>query len=66
MFKVIDRTTGKEPDFDTLSHEEWVQKHLVYCDLEGFTIGNDGTIYLLDECGNWVYAPPERFTVVPV
>lgn len=59
-FTVIDKTTGEAPDYEKLGMEY----HLCYCDMEGFAIGEDGTLYLLDECGRWEYPPQERFEAV--
>lgn len=63
-FIVIDKKTGKEADEYNISlHEDWA-KHLMYCDMEGFAIEQDGTIILLDECGQFVYCSSDRFEVV--
>lgn len=63
-FRVIDNKTGKEADtWNIAQHEEWAQS-LIYCDMEGFAITEDGTLVLMDECGNVVYCDTERFKVV--
>lgn len=63
-FHVIDKKTGKEADtYDIALHEEWA-KGLCYCDMEGFALMEDGTLYLMDECGNCVCADRDRFEVV--
>lgn len=63
-FKVFDNKTGKEADpCEIALHEEWA-KCLVYCDMEGFAITEDGNLVLMDECGNFVYCDTERFKVV--
>lgn len=63
-FKVFDNKTGKEADpYEIALHEEWAQK-LCYCDMDGFAILEDGSLLLVDECGNFVYCDTERFTVV--
>lgn len=63
-FRVIDNKTGKEADtWNIAQHEEWAQG-LVYCDMEGFAITEDGTLVLMDECGHVVYCDAERFKVV--
>lgn len=60
-FKVIDTKTGKEPDLREIAlNEDWA-KRLIYCDMEGFAIEDDGTLLLLDECGNYAYPPLGRF-----
>ena len=63
-FRVIDTKTGKEADtYDIALHEEWA-KHLIYCDIDGWAIGDDGSLMLLDDCGSFAYADRERFKVV--
>ena len=42
--------------------EPWA-RGLIYCDIEGFAVQSDGSLILLDECGNHVYPPPEVFRV---
>lgn len=63
-FHVIDRKTGKEADTYRIALKEKWATGLVYCDMEGFAIGEDGSLMLLDECGNFVYCDRERFEVV--
>lgn len=63
-FRVIDNKTGKEADtWNIALHEEWAQG-LIYCDMEGFVITEDGYLMLADECGHVVYCDPERFKVL--
>lgn len=63
VFKVIDKKTGKEADAEEIAlHEDWA-KGLVYCDIEGFAITEDGELILADECGNFAYCPDGRFEV---
>jgi len=63
-FKVIDKKTGKYPDVEKIAlKEEWAQR-LVYCDINGFYIGEGGELALADECGNIAHCPPDRFDVV--
>ena len=63
-FTVIDKATGKYPDLKQVApKEEWAQ-NLIYCDMEGFCISEDGDLLLMDECGNIAYCPPGRFRVV--
>ena len=62
-FKVLDLKTGKEPDLEQIAlQEEWA-KGLIYCDMEGFAIEEDGTLILMDECGNYRYCPAGRFQI---
>ena len=42
--------------------EPWA-KGPIYCDMDGFAVQSDGSLILLDECGNHVYPPPELFRV---
>lgn len=63
-FDVIDNKTGKYADLQEIAlKEEWA-KGLVYCDMEGFAIEQDGTLVLLDECGNCAYPPEGRFKLI--
>lgn len=63
-FKVIDNTTGKEADVEQIAlKEEWA-RDLIYCDMEGFALTEDGYLILLDECGHFVFCNMDRFKVV--
>lgn len=63
-FSVIDKKTGKYPDLEKIAlKEDWAQG-LMYCDMEGFALDEDGTLLLLDECGRQVCCPPDRFEIV--
>lgn len=63
-FRVYDITTGKEADpYEITLHEDWA-KGLMYCDMEEFAIEEDGSLILLDQCGNHAYCPEGRFKVV--
>jgi len=63
LFTVIDRITGKEPDLQEIARTEPWAKGLVYCDMEGFAVEDDGTLVLMDECGTYVYPPAQRFSL---
>ena len=63
VFTVIDNQTGKKPDLEKIALEEKWASELVYCDMEGFAIEEDGCLLLLDECGQHAYCPEGRFTV---
>jgi len=63
-FHVIDKTTGKEPDLERIVLDEEWASDLIYCDMEGFALLEDGNLILLDECGNWAYCPYDRFEVI--
>ena len=62
-FDVLDTTTGKYPDWERIAREEAWAKGLVYCDMDGVAIREDGSLILLDECGNCVSCPPDRFEI---
>lgn len=63
IFKITDAKNGKYPDLcDIALKEDWANG-LIYCDMEGFAIGEDGCLYLLDECGNYRIAPYGRFRI---
>ena len=63
-FRVIDSKTGEEADTREIAlHEEWA-KSLIYCDIDGWAIHEDGNLLLLDDCGRFVYADRERFKVI--
>lgn len=65
-FKIFDTQTRKISDTDYLEYlagyEEWAFKLCMF-DMEQFAMGEDGTLYLLDECGRWEYAPEGRFEI---
>lgn len=63
-FKVIDKKTGKEADSYKIALKEDWAKCLVYCDIEGFALTEDGVLVLMDECGNVAYCPDNRFEVI--
>ena len=63
-FTVIDKTTGEYPSLKQIAlKEEWAQ-NLIYTDMDGFCINEDGNLLLMDECGNVAYCPPGRFKIV--
>lgn len=63
-FTVIDNNTGKQADLMEIAlNEEWADG-LMYCDMDGFAIMEDGSLILIDECGKYAYCPEGRFTVV--
>jgi hypothetical protein len=63
-FTVIDTKTGERPNMVKIAlKEEWA-KHLIYCDIEGFYLGEDGGLILLDDCCNAAFCPPGRFKII--
>lgn len=63
-FTVIDNKTGEYPDLWNIALKEDWAKGLVYCDVEGFYISEDGELVLVDDCDNMAYCPDGRFTVI--
>lgn len=63
QFTVIDKKTEKYPDMETIAlTEEWAHD-LMYPDMWGFTVGEDGTLFLMDDCGNVRNCPSDRFDI---
>ena len=62
-FDVVDTETGEYPDLEKIALKEDWAKHLMYCDMEGFAIEEDGTLPLLDECGRQACCPEGRFEI---
>jgi hypothetical protein len=68
MLKVTNTKTGKVWIQENLQHN-WEElaleiiksldnrSGLVWCDIECLIQGDDGTWYILDECGHWEYIP---------
>ncbi len=65
-FKVIDMLTGKEANADTIALDEWWTIDLIYSDIDGFAVMEDGSLILADECGRFAYCPVGRFEAVPL
>ena len=63
-FTVIDKKTGEYPDVEKIALEEEWAKRLIYCDIDGFYIGEDGDLVLVDECNNVACCPEGRFEIV--
>lgn len=63
VFEVIDKKTGKEADIQQIVKEDWAQR-LVYSDILGFLINDEGELYLADRCGNLIQCSYDRFKVV--
>ena len=60
---VIDKRTGRYPDVEKIALEEDWAKNLIYCDIDCFAICEDGSLRLMDDCGNVAYCPTDRFEV---
>ena len=41
-----------------------ILENLTWCDMECILKGKDGTVYLLDECGNWAYFPDKCYEIL--
>ncbi len=66
IFKVIDIRTGKEPIFDHnhIFKEKWFKEsQLIWCDISGWYIDEDGNLCLADDCDNIAYPPANRFKI---
>jgi hypothetical protein len=66
LFEVIDRRTGGSPifDFNHIFKEKWFKEsNLIYCDISGWGIDEDGNLFLMDDCNNIAYPPRKRFKV---
>ena len=66
QFDIIDTKTGWYPDVEKIALSEDWAKGLIYCDIDCFAMQGDGTLILIDDCGNIAYPPAGRFEVVPV
>lgn len=54
---------GTPIDYQALG--EKYKDQLVYCDLDGFYIGEDGALILLDDCGNSVTVDRQEYKIIP-
>ncbi len=65
LFTVIDKQTGKEPEIETIaSTEEWAKRYLNPSEMGWFSVADEGTLFLMDECGNYAFCPAGRFEVI--
>lgn len=62
-FDVVDTKTGQYPDWEHIARTEDWADGLAYCDIDGIAIREDGSLILLDECGNCVSCPRDRFEI---
>lgn len=62
-FDVVDTKTGQYPDWEHIARTEDWADGLVYCDIDSIAIREDGSLILLDECGNCVPCPRDRFEI---
>lgn len=63
IFRVIDTKTGKEPTSRVIDN---IAKKggLMWMDIDQFFVGEDGSLILVDDCGNSTYCDATRFKVV--
>lgn len=64
MFTVIDKKTGKYPDLSIISATERWANRVDFWNIDCFGLLEDGSLILLDHCGNVSYCPDDRFEVV--
>lgn len=63
---MIDKQTGIDPDLWAIATQEGWASNLLACDMEGFALMENGTLILLDECGNYVFCPDDRFDAIRI
>ena len=61
-FRIIDTKTGKEPT-EHVIYDIAVKGNLILCDIDQFAVCEDGSIILLDDCGNLTYCDTNRFKI---
>ena len=62
--RVIDPKTGEYPDVAKIALTEGWAKNLIYCDIDGFYVDEDGCLVLIDDCGTAAFCPEDRFAVI--
>lgn len=62
LFKIIDRKTGKEPT-DRVINAQARLGNLIPRHIDGFYVGEDGEIILVDDCGKCTWLDMSRFEV---
>lgn len=63
-FKVIDTETGEVADIVQIALNEPWAKNLIYCDMDGWAMQEDGCLLLMDECGGIAFPPEGRYKAV--
>ena len=61
-FSVIDKDTGREVSEKVIS-EIAKNSGLMEFDIDQFAVTEDGSIVLLDECGNFTYCVQDAFEI---
>ena len=64
-FQVLDKKTMKEVSLDDFT-ELARNNNLMEFDIEGFSLQEDGTLLLCDECGRFAYVPREEKYIIRV
>lgn len=64
QFAVLDLKTMGIPDVRNIALTEDWAKNLTHCDIDGFYLGEDGQLLLLDYSGHCSFCDNERFIVV--
>lgn len=62
-FRVIDTKTGKEPTSRVIHNI--VKKGSLLSLVDQFFVGEDGSLVLIDVCGNITYCDKNRFRIEP-
>ena len=63
---ITDKKTGEYPNVERIARKEKWANNLVYCDIDGFALTENGDLVLMDECGNVAYCPSDRFDVTVI
>jgi hypothetical protein len=56
----------KNADGSDIDYEKLGQKYkdqLIYCDIDGFYIGEDGQLILMDDCGSYVWVERKDYQI---
>lgn len=64
QFRVIDTQTGEVPYVEKIVLNETWAKDLIYCDISGFVVDEEGSLLLMDDTGKVAYCPPDRFEII--
>jgi len=64
IFKIVNKKTGNTVDPLTYAQEHKLSLNISINDIEGFAVGSDREIYILDENGKWGYVYDEDIEVV--
>jgi len=63
--KIINKKTNLEVSVYDVALEMYkAGSNIIYCDIECvLQEKTDGTVYILDECGNWAYLDMEKYRI---